>query len=449
MLIGIFFKERILKIMYQRALFIFLTLIVCNLPFSILHAQIPLNKQQPIDLGTHDDSKPKNFIILAGTSGKKPMVIVSRDSGKSWKVKKTDNLPNNIDFSQLSCAGKGTKITCINPSEHAVIVTNDAGENWDVRQLSTDAYEGPEFTRCTGEGEGIICIAGPLRRDNLTYMAASQDAGKKWHITRPTNYPDDPPTDPQDRHAAGLGTASCGGSGDKAMCVLGGSNYYYTHDDEHERTYPLAVFSKDGGKSWNTTSPSDGMNSFAISSGCTSNNKNVSCVLGGYGQDYNYYYALLMSSGDDFKSGGGPSSPDDPFMTPTISTISCSSSQNPLCFLGGKNIFIFNNENPSFYSDGNYNGSACSGDDRTGFCLFTEEGWDLERLAVGGSVETYPIPGKEIYSIKCAGEDTKAFCAVLKLDNTLLLSFDNAKTWITTNKLPSPINIKSMQIIAE
>lgn len=382
-----------------------------------------------------------NTLIIGGRnlspSEHTPAIIVSYDKGQSWEAGNTNNLPNNVNFSRLSCAGKGNSITCIAPyADNQIVLSNDGGKTWVIKQLGSEFSYASVFTRCTGEGDGIICIAGPLIKEGLHYMASSQDAGKNWQIIRLNDYPDNP-AEPPDVHTTTINTASCGGSGQKAICFLGGEDYHYFSDEMHYRTYPLEVYSEDGGKSW-TSSVGSGITTSVNTSACGNNKDHPVCQFGGSGYDYPGFYAFSERLKDGGWSGGYYEST---FGNPKILTISCSSDKNALCFLGGQYISIFNDQVDTYYNG--YFQSACSGDTQNGFCITNAES-GLRIWRANGSID-YPEVTGEIHTMKCAGEDTKTFCTLLQKNNTLLYSSDGAKTWVT-RKVP-PMELGSLQVI--
>lgn len=204
-----------------------------------------------------------------------PLVALSRDKGQTWTFPHAifENLKEKIDSSLLSaifdatsCTGSGEQAVCIAAGNYwnghnttpILALTKNGGSNWtypdyvfkDLNITIHPDYKGGELisASCTGSGSKAVCIATGFfaSKDTRPLIVVSRDGGNNWH------YPDSIYTklktrvDPKARNSAFLG-ASCTGSGSKSICVAAG---YYCRGEHCETSIPLVAASKDGGKTW-------------------------------------------------------------------------------------------------------------------------------------------------------------------------------------------------------
>lgn len=290
----------------------------------------------------------------------------------------------------------------LTPQEPLIVNSTDNGSSWSVKSISNLASGGRlASSSCTGNADNTICTAVG---ENLTFnpysysplLVQSTDGGNSWSSIPIPNFND----------SGDLGSTSCTGSGNTAVCIAGG-----TRRDTNFNNTPLLISSLNGGNSWTIVAVPDAPSSGGFyGTGCTGVGSNALCVAVGQGQPFGNGYStpLVVKSSDGGVSWSQATIPN--LNNGIIYSASCSGNGvSAICTAAGITRLV---------------------DDSLGPLL-------VESQNGGETWSVVPISGKiELQSTSCTGSGSTAQCVAVGFDRStgqfspkLVQSLDGGITW--------------------
>lgn len=187
---------------------------------------------------------------IVGDHGNYPLILTSRDSGRSWYMIKMINgfplgrhlvIPTTVNCKNNSCIIGGGRMFLNMP---LLFVSNDAGITWTYKKvpisLPTQGCELSILSDSSCEGNNCVAIGaydfGPPDKPTA-FLISSHDKGNSWtNIRNILNAPTDLLTNSM------FNAVNCI---DKTCIIAGG---YFQKDPD--KTIPIILISKNGGFSW-------------------------------------------------------------------------------------------------------------------------------------------------------------------------------------------------------
>lgn len=267
---------------------------------------LPKDFGSPGDMYTSGCFEQSCLIVssyLSEENGMRPLMMQSKDSGRSWQFINLDKFYPKHSQSQVNhaichdklCVASGYYYNYKNNTSHLVILrSEDAGATWSNQiKLDFNNIDFNLFNTVSYNNNKFFITTTQYDSQSNTYLPSiltSQDNGKTW--TKNTNISGLPAK--ETIHQLGIQKMTCHG----ATCVIGGG--YWRH--EHDIQQPLIIISHDNGLTWKVNSALKNLpslfNASVISSANYSDKKWF--LNGGYSTTtHDSLLPLILKSEDD------------------------------------------------------------------------------------------------------------------------------------------------------